>query len=50
VLLILVHLIGLSSFWTAVGLAAFIAGFAALVARMDNGPRSDDGSDDGAVV
>lgn len=50
VLLILVHLIGLSSFWTAVGLAAFIAGFAALVARMDDGPRSDDGSDDGAVV
>jgi hypothetical protein len=37
--------------WPAVlGVVGFLAGFGTLVARMGDGPRVDDGPDDGAVV
>ena len=51
-LLTLATLLGWSvSGWPAVlGVVGFLAGFATLVARMGDGPRVDDGPDDGAVV
>jgi len=52
VLLTLATLLGWSvSGWPAVvGVVGFLAGFGTLVARMGDGPRVDDGPDDGAVV
>ena len=51
-LLTLATLLGWSvAGWPAVvGVVGFLAGFATLVARMGDGPRVDDGPDDGAVV
>ena len=43
-------LLGLGGLITGAGVVAFIAGFAVLVARMDDRPRQDDGWDDGAVL
>ncbi len=51
-LLTLATLLGWSvAGWPAVvGVVGFLAGFGTLVARMGDGPRVDDGPDDGAVV
>jgi hypothetical protein len=51
-LLTLAALLGWSvSGWPALlGVVGFLAGFGTLVARMGDGPRVDDGPDDGAVV
>lgn len=50
ILLLLVVLLDLPGVLTAAGLVAFIAGFAALIARMPDRARQDDGWDDGAVL
>ena len=50
IMLVVVHFLNLSAFWTAIGLAMFIGGFAALIARMDDSRKQEEGWDDGAVL
>jgi hypothetical protein len=50
ILMIIAALMGLGTFLAGAGLAAFIVGFGVLVSRMPDGPRQDDGWDDGAVL
>ena len=51
-LLVLAALLGISleGWVTVLAVAAFVGGFATLVARMHDRPRQDDGWDDGAVL
>ena len=50
VLLVLAHVLGLDPWIGGAGVAAFVAGFVTLVARMQDRRPHDDGWDDGAVV
>lgn len=49
-LMILANLVGLDPLISGIGVAAFVAGFVTLVARMKDRRPQDDGWDDGAVV
>lgn len=49
-LLVAVQVFGLPGVLTPIGLLAFLGGFVAVIARMEDRPRQDDGWDDGAVV